>query len=818
MVVICPEKFTEPAIPGFDLFSHELYPFQKWAIYALTHGHHVLVCAPTGSGKTLPGEFAVQHFTRQNKKVIYTSPIKALSNEKFHSFTSKYPDISVGLITGDIKTNPGADVLIMTTEILMNKLLSPDIQSTSVTHFDMNIREELGCVIFDEIHMINDTHRGYVWEQCILLLPRNISMVGLSATLDNPQQFAKWMETRGDSHAEKQVYLSCKTTRAVPLTHYLYLVSPAAVFKKIKDKTTQENIKKLSFTPLPVLSPTTSFNDALFHQIQSTKKMFYHHSINVTRAHVINSLCSHLAEKEMFPAICFVFSKKQLEQCAIDMTTNILEFDSKIPYTAEAECTKILRRLPNWEEYAGLPEYQFLVKMLSKGVGIHHAGLVPIFREIVEIMFTQGYVKLLFCTETMSVGINLPVKTTIFTNICKYNGDQGHRLLHPYEYTQAAGRAGRLGLDAAGHVIHLSNLISVTDVNQYRQMMSGAPPKITSMFSATYPLLLTSTPDELLKLFRGSFETQFRAQQQATLFAKISDVEERIEKQRRDIASVSVPEEIGRSYSALRDTTRFPNGKKKKEAERKLAQWREEYPQIVDRMLFVDQLCASEKELHELREDMNRLTDDRYMRAFLAIKNRLADFGCMDPHTHELTRMGRVASLLHELHPIAFAEKYVQGVWQTMSADNLAASLSCFMDISFSEQREDREEDVVELPAYVKKVVYSLRDRIEFYGDWECVQEIAIKTPEGFQEKTYGLVRDWMRSETEDECQEVIYRAQNYGLFLGEWIKLLLKIQTVVNELIKVAEVDCNVPMSHLLEEIAPQLLKFVVTPQSLYL
>ena len=205
MVKVCSYNYPKDREEGYKEFyasyPYDLHDFQKWSIEAIVTGNHVLVTAPTGTGKTMPGEFAINFFHSKGKKVIYTSPIKALSNEKFYSFTQKYPHIRVGLITGDIKTNPDADVLIMTTEILLNKLYqikSTTTATNSSVSFEMDIENELGCVIFDEVHMINDENRGHVWEQTIMMLPRHIQMIGLSATLDDPEKFAYWLETRGE--------------------------------------------------------------------------------------------------------------------------------------------------------------------------------------------------------------------------------------------------------------------------------------------------------------------------------------------------------------------------------------------------------------------------------------------------------------------------------------------------------------------------------------------------------------------------------------------------------------------------------------------
>ena len=174
----------------FEKYPFELSTFQKYAIESVVTGNHVLVTAHTGSGKTLPAEFAIEHFVSQGKKVIYTAPIKALSNQKFYEFTHKYPHISFGILTGDIKTNPEADVLIMTTEILMNTLYNKQNGVTSsLLEFDMDFDNELACVVFDEIHYINDPDRGRVWEESIMLLPEHVQMVMLSATIAHTRTF-----------------------------------------------------------------------------------------------------------------------------------------------------------------------------------------------------------------------------------------------------------------------------------------------------------------------------------------------------------------------------------------------------------------------------------------------------------------------------------------------------------------------------------------------------------------------------------------------------------------------------------------------------
>ena len=302
MVKICspiyPKENEEKYGQYFD-FPYPLSSFQKHAIEGIVEGHHVLVTAHTGSGKTLPAEFAIQHFTKMGKKVIYTSPIKALSNQKYYEFTKKYPDITFGLLTGDIKTNPDADVLIMTTEILMNTLfLSTQTVSEKTVglSFTMDIETDLGCVIFDEVHYINDKDRGQVWEKTMLMLPLHIQMVMLSATIDNPAGFAEWIEARhqiGSDHG-KIVYLASTNHRVVPLTHYGFLTTTESIFKKVKDKQTQQLIRDQTNTLIPLQNAGGIFQESGYRAITKIRDLLDNNYVEMNRKHVLNQLAQFL--------------------------------------------------------------------------------------------------------------------------------------------------------------------------------------------------------------------------------------------------------------------------------------------------------------------------------------------------------------------------------------------------------------------------------------------------------------------------------------------------------------------------------------------
>lgn len=385
MVKICStsylKKDEEIYQDHFDMFPFPLSPFQKHSIEAIVTGNHILVTAHTGSGKTLPAEFSIEYFVKRKgdkrRRVIYTSPIKALSNQKFYEFTKKFPDISFGILTGDLKANPDADVLIMTTEILQNTLYrrkNPTTASTislqnaakSLLAFDMDIENELACVIFDEVHYINDQDRGKVWEETIMMLPPQIQMVMLSATIDSPEKFALWCENRDKTDYKKTVYLASTYERVVPLTHYSFITSNSAIFKILKDKEKEQEVKNVTNKLITIQTAGGKFEEENFQRIKKTLKLMETKNVYVKRQHVLNNVCKHMVENEMLPALCFVFSRKALEVCANEITVPLLEFDSKVGYTVKRECEQIIRKLPNFQEYLELPEYHNMVALLEK--------------------------------------------------------------------------------------------------------------------------------------------------------------------------------------------------------------------------------------------------------------------------------------------------------------------------------------------------------------------------------------------------------------------------------------------------------------------
>jgi len=851
MVKICainqyPQENEAKYKQYFEKYEYPLHIFQKWAVEAIVEGHHVLVSCPTGSGKTMPSEFAIDFFHSKGKKTIYCSPIKALSNQKFYDFTHKYPHISIGLITGDIKCNTTADVLIMTTEILLNKLYQINSNQLTPTpnsaiSFEMDINTELGCVVFDEIHMINDNDRGHVWENSIMLLPRHIQIIGLSATLDNPENFSQWLENRGEKEntSGKMVYLASKKNRTVPLTHYSFITVPNGIFKVVKDKAIQEEIKAMINKPFTIQSAKGEFNEAHYYKMEKMLQLFESKNIRVKRHHAINQLAKYLFENNMTPALCYVFSRKQLEICAKEMNTEILEDDSKVRYIVQKECEQIIRKLPNFQEYLHLPEYVILVNLLAKGVAIHHSGMMPILREIVELLFAKGYIKMLFCTETVAIGLNLPVKTTIFTDINKHDGTQ-FRTLYGHEYTQAAGRAGRLGLDTVGHVIHLNNLFRNVNSVNYKQMLKGSPQTLTSKFKFSYNLLLNliniqdRNGDRDKNKDKDNNITQFAKKSMVTgdvnneleiTTSSLCKINDEINKLNQSLEHSKTPVETIKEYLELTEQKKTAVNKKRKEIERKISQITDTFKSIeTDKMTYMkyQQKCDDFKGMGDYHDQLANYTESKVT----VVLDLLESEGFIERTTITsnspsstvlvLTHKGILASHVRELHCLVFANFIEKGIFDNLTPKQMVSIFSCFTNISISED--------------IKKIVPCSEDKKiqDYIVEIENMYHYFNKKETDLQMNTgsdynihFDLIDDvvkWCDCECVEDCKFFLQNLENEkGIFLGEFVKALLKINNISNEMEKIAEITGNISLLSKLKEIPILTLKYVVTNQSLY-
>ncbi len=836
MVRICEDIYPEEreAIYKhyYEQYPYKLHDFQKWCIEATVTGNHCLLSIPTGTGKTFGGDFAISYFNSIGKKVIYCSPIKALSSEKYYLFTKKYPNISIGLCTGDQKVNTDADVIIMTTEILLNKLykINSNRQNiNSINTFDIDIENDLGCVVFDEIHFIFNSDRGHIWENSLMMLPEHVQIIGLSATLDNPEKFASWLESNKiykDNIIKKEVYLAKKDKRAVPLIHYSFITATNTINKHIKDKETQQEIKHNLDKLFVIQDEYGNFKEEQHKNVTKVLQLFEKHDICVKRQHVLNKVCELLVEKEMLPALCYVFSRKQVEQCAEEITTTLLEFDSKISYIIDYECEKIIRKFPNYEEYLNLPEYIKTIKLLRKGIGMHHAGLMTPLREMTELLFGMGYIKILFCTETMAVGINLPVRATIFTDIYKYNGHI-NRLLEPHEYTQASSRAGRLGLDTVGHVIHLNNLFRNVDYNSYRIMMNGKPQKLISKFKISYNLILNliatnnNNNNIVSKLVEYSKKSmiQYDLDNKATgLTKQLVDLEAEASRLEEAVKTITIPSNIMDEYVRLVDMLPFTVNKKRKECERDLQKIINEYKNIANECTLLKKFIDKKKEIGVLNKSIN---DNQYYLDYNIerVLHVLVDEQLLDSDKNILTIRGQIAASIRELPCLPFVAIIADGSLNLLTEYDLVCVFSCFTNVSVGEEWSTTCLSNVETSEAVKSILKILDLSFEKFMDMET--RLMLDTGVDYS-KHYNMIEyayEWAYAENVEQCKWVLQlAAEEKEIFLGEFVKAILKIVAIAAELEPIAEMLGQIDFLFKLRQIPTLLMKYVATNQSLYI
>ena len=501
----------------------ELDTFQKEAVYHLENGDSVFVAAHTSAGKTVVAEYAIALAAKHMTKAIYTSPIKALSNQKFRDFRLEFND--VGILTGDVQINAEASCLIMTTEILRSML-----------YRGADLLRDVEFVIFDEVHYVNDLERGVVWEEVIIMLPEHVTLILLSATVPNTYEFASWVGRT----KRKDIYVISTPKRPVPLEHYLWagkaMHKIVDADKRFLEKGWKEaNIAMSGRDKLQKASdangPPSQDGGARAGagagkrggRVQSqrggqqqggsqqrARGQPQRGQGNIARTgrgggrttaaqdrNIWVHLVQHLKKNELLPACIFVFSKKRCEENANALSN--LDFCTAIEKSAiHMIIERSIARLK--QEDRILPQIRRLRELLGRGIAVHHGGLLPIVKEVVEILFAKTLVKVLFATETFAMGLNLPTRTVVFSGFRKHDG-RSFRDLLPGEYTQMAGRAGRRGIDPVGSVIIVtSNSDEAPPAAALKQMILGDPTKLRSQFRLTYNMILNLLRVEALKI------------------------------------------------------------------------------------------------------------------------------------------------------------------------------------------------------------------------------------------------------------------------------------------------------------------------------
>ena len=443
-----------------------LDPFQQVSIASIERGESVLVSAHTSAGKTVVAEYAIAQSLKNNQRVIYTSPIKALSNQKYREFAAEFGD--VGLMTGDVTINPTATCLVMTTEILRSML-----------YRGSEIMREVAWVVFDEIHYMRDKARGVVWEETIILLPDKVRYVFLSATIPNAMQFAEWI-TKTHGQPCHVVYTDFRPT---PLQHYFFPQGADGIHLVVDEKGVfrEENFNKAMTTIADKHGDDPA--DAMAKRKGRGKDKRLNKG-GTKGPSDIYKIVKMIMVKNYNPVIVFSFSKNMCESYALQM--------SNLSFNEESEKAMVDKVFNNAlemlsEEDKQLPQIQNILPLLKRGIGIHHSGLLPILKETIEILFQEGLIKVLFATETFSIGLNMPAKTVVFTSVRKFDG-VSLRWVTPSEFVQMSGRAGRRGLDDRGMVIMMID--EKMEPAVAKEIVRGEQDKLNSAFYLGYNMIL----------------------------------------------------------------------------------------------------------------------------------------------------------------------------------------------------------------------------------------------------------------------------------------------------------------------------------------
>ncbi|XP_022753462.1 DExH-box ATP-dependent RNA helicase DExH10 isoform X3 [Durio zibethinus] len=422
-------------------YKFELDPFQQVSVACLERNESVLVSAHTSAGKTAVAEYAIAMAFRDKQRVIYTSPLKALSNQKYRELHQEFQD--VGLMTGDVTLSPNASCLVMTTEILRGML-----------YRGSEVLKEVAWVIFDEIHYMKDRERGVVWEESIIFLPPAIKMVFLSATMSNATEFAEWI-----CHLHKQpCHVVYTDFRPTPLQHYVFPMGGSGLYLVVDENEhfREENFMKLqdSFIKQRLGDWNNSANGKSSGRTAKGG--------SASGGSDIYKIVKMIMERKFHPVIVFSFSRRECEYHAMSMSK--LDFNTQEEKNAVEEVFRNAVLCLN-EEDRCLPAIELMLPLLMRGIAVHHSGLLPVIKELVELLFQEGLIKALFATETFAMGLNMPAKTVVFTSVKKWDGDS-HRYIGSGEYIQMSGRAGRRGKDERGICIIMIDEQTLPDIGK----------------------------------------------------------------------------------------------------------------------------------------------------------------------------------------------------------------------------------------------------------------------------------------------------------------------------------------------------------------
>ena len=730
-------------------FPFPLDDFQEAGCYAIEKQENVLITAHTGSGKTVLAIYGIGWCIKNNKKAIYTSPTKSLSNQKYFEFVNDFgSQTTIGIMTGDIKINANAQIIVMTTEILRNLLYKDKnldgLNSTPLIHFD-----DVGVIIMDEVHYINDPDRGKVWEEVLLMSRKETTLIMLSATLNKPEEFSQWI----GKIKEKPIHLIKTSHRVVPLKHYFY---------KDFQYEDEEGKKRNRFDLIEICNNKYKFSN--YDVISSKYKKYEIPSI-------INILIHRLVQENQLPALFFKFSRKKCEQMCHYVKVNLLDHTEL--HQINQLFDKIMLKYKS--KYEHLEQYQDVKKQIQKGVAYHHSGMLPILKEITEILFSKGLIKILFATETFAIGVNMPTKTVIFSDLDKFSNN-GIRSLRSDEYNQMAGRAGRRGLDSYGTVIILPTFHLPTE-NELKKIMSGQSPQLNSKFELNYQFVLKTIINKEFDInhyLENTFFKQDKNKIKCGIIEQKKVLDEKVSKFYNTQEVIKIKENFEK-IDELKKKINDPLFSIKKKEKMKIEKEISDLKENIKNYKMHEENYKNYKLLTIDLEDINNqinhidygiLINIENMKKLL-LKNKFIN------EENNTTQKGLVCSCISEVNELMLSESIHSGLFDNLEFGEIVAFICCFLN-----EKDQNNKDIylstINVPDILKISIDELINICDHYEYQESNFNIQIKTDFNVYLDFVEPVYVWANGGNMQDIFNIT------SVYEGNFVKLMLRINNIL--------------------------------------